>query len=68
MSNISKYYENLEPARSRGYSNSELKMMAKWLRKNKPKKVGLDIDIMEYSRNVTLKQSKIGTNNGYEQN
>lgn len=49
----------------RAYTDLEIKFMKNWLKNNKPKQVGLDMDINKYSMNVSKTQSKLGTNNGY---
>lgn len=46
----------------RTYTDKEYKLINKWLKNNKPKKVGLDMDINKYSMIVTKTQSKAGTN------
>lgn len=63
--------QNIEDKKDRAievrqYTEHEEKLMKQWLKKNKPKQVGLQMDIMEYSRNVTKTQSKIGTSNGMD--
>jgi len=47
----------------RAYTEHETKMINEWLKNNKPKKVGLDISIYEYSKTVDKKQSKLGADN-----
>ena len=47
----------------RAYTDKEEKLIKKWLKDNKPKKVGLDMDINKYSMIVTKTQSKAGADN-----
>ena len=47
----------------RAYTEQEALMIKQWLKTNKPKKVGLDISIYEYSKTVDKKQSKLGADN-----
>jgi len=47
----------------REYTKLERKLSNEWLKTNKPKKVGLDISIYDYSMIVDKKQSKLGADN-----
>lgn len=47
----------------RKYTDNELALANEWLKNNKPKKVGLDMDINKYSMIVTKTQSKAGADN-----
>jgi len=47
----------------REYTELERKLSNDWLKINKPKKVGLDISIYDYSMIVDKKQSKLGADN-----
>ena len=47
----------------RNYTDRELQLSNEWLKTNKPKKVGLDISIYDYSKIVDKKQSKLGADN-----
>jgi len=47
----------------REYTKLERSLSNEWLKTNKPKKVGLDISIYDYSMIVDKKQSKLGADN-----
>lgn len=47
----------------RAYTEQEALMIDQWLKTNKPKKVGLNMSIYDYSMIVDKKQSKLGADN-----
>lgn len=53
---------NMDINYRRGYTDNEVKLMEQWLKNNKPKKVGLDMDINEYSKTLTQKRKDIPNN------
>ena len=65
MSNIAENLRNKnnKVIEIREYTELERKLSNDWLKINKPKKVGLDISIYDYSMIVDKKQSKLGADN-----
>jgi len=55
--------KNNRAVQFRAYTEHERNLSNEWLKTNKPKKVGLNISIYEYSKIVDKKQSKLGADN-----